>query len=139
MLMRAAVQGDAEAYARLLSALADVLRATARRGFERAGLGTADIEDVVQEALLAIHLKRHTWDSSKSIGPWVTAIARYKLVDAMRRRGRVRSVQIDDLVDELPDEASTVQGETRDVERVLEPLKERYRDIVRSISIDGCS
>ncbi len=60
--MRAGNAGDADSYRRLLLQLAPVLRAAARRGLARAGMADTDAEDVVQETLLAIHLKRQSWD-----------------------------------------------------------------------------
>ena len=61
--------------------------------------GGIDLEDIVQETLLAVHLKRHTWRSSDPILPWFMSITRYKIVDACRRQ-RIRiSVPIDDLAD----------------------------------------
>ena len=87
-LMRAAMNGDGAAYQRLLNDLSRVLRATVRRGFGGADLPASDAEDVVQEVVLAIHLKRHTWDQSKPIGPWIMAITRNKMIDEIRRRGR---------------------------------------------------
>jgi RNA polymerase sigma-70 factor, ECF subfamily len=139
LLMHAAVAGDQEAYRRLLESLAPALRSIARRGFERFGAGNSEIEDVVQETLLAIHLKRGTWDRTKSVGPWVTAIARYKLVDCLRRRGRRADVQIDALVDSLADDLGNDGSDKRDVDRILEHLEGRQQDIVRSISIEGNS
>ena len=69
-LMRAAIDGDEAAYRQLLESLSHGLRAAARRGFVYAGAPPNDAEDVVQETLLALHLKRHTWDSSQPLGPW---------------------------------------------------------------------
>src|SRR5579871_4297557 len=88
--MRAAIAGDEGTYRRLLEDIARSVRAMARAAFARARVGDADIEDAVQETLLAIHLKRHTWDSRQPLAPWVYAIARHKIVDALRRRGRRR-------------------------------------------------
>ncbi len=139
LLMHAAVTGDQQAYRRLLETLTPSLRSIARRGFERFGLGNAEVEDVVQETLLAIHLKRGTWDRTKSVGPWVTAIARYKLVDCLRRRGRRTNVQIDDIVESLADESGTDLSEQRDMDRILGTLEGRQLEIVRSISIEGSS
>ena len=62
------------------------LRALVRKGLTRAGRSVDDCEDIVQEALLAVHLKRHTWDHSQPLEPWVRAIAGYKLVEHLRRR-----------------------------------------------------
>jgi RNA polymerase sigma-70 factor (ECF subfamily) len=62
LLMRAGNAGDADCYRRLLLQLTPVLRAVARRGLASAGMADTDVEDVVQETLLAIHLKRQSWD-----------------------------------------------------------------------------
>jgi RNA polymerase sigma-70 factor, ECF subfamily len=51
-----------------------VLRASAQKNLPRYGAASCDVEDVVQETLLAIHLKRHTWDRNWPIGPWIAAI-----------------------------------------------------------------
>ena len=70
-LMRAANGGDAASYRVLLRELAPVLRALTRRGLYRAGMAETDAEDVVQETLLAMHLKRQTWDADALIVPWI--------------------------------------------------------------------
>ena len=74
--MRAANAGDNGAYRRLLEALAPFLRRLVRQGFAKTGQSAGDVEDVVQETLLAIHLKRQTWDADQLFTPWVRAIAR---------------------------------------------------------------
>ena len=95
-LMRAARDGDDEAYRRLLGQLSVWLRGVARRGLARAGRGIEESEDIVQETLLAVHLKRHTWRSDQPVLPWLGAITRYKVIDGFRRRGRRIDVDIDD-------------------------------------------
>jgi RNA polymerase sigma-70 factor (ECF subfamily) len=132
-LMRAAMAGDAAAYQRLLKGLTPVLRAIARRGLSRSGQGEAESEDVVQETLLAIHLKRHTWDSTRPLGPWVRAIAHNKLVDCLRRRrGRI-DVPIEGLEERLPAEEDVPLVEARDVELYVSGLPDRQRDVVQCI------
>ena len=137
--MRAANTGDETAYRRLLEALAPFLRQIVRRSFERVGFGNSDVEDVVQETLLAIHLKRQTWDEDEAITPWVTAIARHKVIDNLRRRGRHIELPIDDLIDVLPAETQTEGLSGRDAERLLSVLSGRQRDVVHAISIEGMS
>ena len=82
--MRAANRGCAQSYDRLLHEVAAALRIVAAQGLRR-GLSTGDVEDVVQECLIAIHLKRHTWDETGRSSPgcgrsritrWSTACAR---------------------------------------------------------------
>jgi hypothetical protein len=76
-LMRSAISGDNAAYHRLLKAITPVLRAAARRGLARAGQPVDQSEDIVQDILLAVHLKRHTWDANAPFAPWLFAIRRW--------------------------------------------------------------
>lgn len=94
----------------------------------------------MQETLLAIHLKRHTWDSSQPLGPWVRAIARHKLIDAMRRRGRRIEVPIEAVLDFLSvGEQQNHELDRQDAERLVNDLPGRQKEIVRAISIEGQS
>lgn len=133
-----ALNGDAQAYNRFLVAVTPYLRNMARRRCHQYGAPLSEAEDVVQEVLLAVHLKRGTWDSSRPLGPWLATIVRNKLVDSMRRRGRHADVPLDDVFGflETPDEAHEVAGRL-DTEAALARLKNPQREIVRSISIEG--
>jgi RNA polymerase sigma-70 factor (ECF subfamily) len=137
--MRAGIDGDAQAYRRLLDELARSLRAATRRGFAQAGVALNDVEDVVQETLLAIHLKRHTWNSDQPLGPWVRAIARHKLIDTLRRRGRRIEVPIDVVMDFLVADEPPSDLDRQDAERLVNGLRGRQQVIVRAISIEGQS
>ena len=132
-LMRAANAGDDAAYRRLLRALAPWLRAVARRGLARMTSGGTDPEDVVQDTLLAIHLKRHTWDEVRPIAPWLRAIARNKMIDHLRRRGGRIDVPIEGLEEILPAQEDRPPVEARDVEPYLAALPVRQRDVVQCI------
>ena len=134
-LMRVALAGDEKAYADFLHRAAALVRGFVRR---RTTAGGLDPEDIVQETLLAIHLKRHTWRQEALILPWVYAIARFKLVDAFRRRGR--RVEVD--IDAIAEPAAEPEPETvseRDLGRVLESLTPGQRAVVSAISVDGRS
>ena len=138
-LMLAARSGDARAYDRFLKVIAPVLRAAARAGLARAGLPLADAEDVLQEILLAVHLKRGSWDPALPVGPWLRAIARHKLIDALRRRGRRVDLPIEDFAEILPAADSAEPGLARDVERGLMALPAGQREAVRAIAVEGAS
>jgi RNA polymerase sigma-70 factor (ECF subfamily) len=137
--MCAATAGDESAYQQLLEALAGQLRLSVRYRFARMGSGDLDVEDVVQETLLAIHLKRHTWRSTEPIAPWVAAISRNKLVDVLRRRGRRAEMPLDDIPEAALAEQHESEAAGHDVARVLGTLDERQRNIVRLVSIEGHS
>jgi RNA polymerase sigma-70 factor (ECF subfamily) len=138
-MMRAAIAGDASVYRRLLEEIGRSVRATARGAFARARVGDADVEDVVQETLLAIHLKRDTWDGGLRLAPWVAAIARHKIIDAMRRRGARRFQPIEDFESILATPEIEDPHARSDAERLIAHLQPRQRDIVRSISLEGQS
>lgn len=137
--MRAGLAGDDGAYRDLLEAMAPVLRRIAGQGLLRAGMGNADTEDVVQEILLAIHLKRHTWLSDQPFLPWLNAITRYKMIDVMRRRGRRGEVPIDDLIDVLPERAERVEASPQELVKLVGRLQGREHAVVTAISLGGAS
>ena len=84
-----------------------------------------------------MHLKRDTWDETQPIGPWVRAIARYKLVDHLRRRGFHDHLDIDALADALPSRHDAEAETAIDSRQLLASLPERQRRIVEEISIEG--
>lgn len=135
VLLRAAVGGDERAYAAFLTRVAARVRVFARRRITQGGV---DPEDIVQETLLAIHTKRHTWIADAPVLPWVNAIARHKLVDAFRRQGRRMEVDLADRADTLAQtEAETMIS--RDVGRALDALAPGQRAVVSAISVEGHS
>lgn len=136
--MRAAIGGDRQAYQALLVALTPYLRAMARRRCAQFGAPAADAEDILQDVLLAIHLKRATWDVDRPIGPWLATIVRNKMIDSLRRKGRQVNVPIEDVIETLSADDDSGAGTDRmDVERLLAGLGHPQKDIVRSISVEG--
>jgi len=135
-LFRRALRGDGPAYAAFLTEAAPVLRRIVRA---RCGDGATEVEDVVQEILLAVHAKRHTWRAADPVSPWLYAIARYKSADALRRRG-LPVVPIAEMEDLLPDAAAAGDAlAARDLERLIGTIDARSAVIVRAIGIEGRS
>src|SRR3569833_1437303 len=120
--MEQALQGDACAYQQLLVLLTISVRNVVRSRAHAAGL---DPEDVVQEVLLALHLKRNTWVAGSPVAPWVAAIARNKIVDALRRRGTRIEVPLDGVLETLWTESDDSEGQAHDLERALHSLTAR--------------
>jgi RNA polymerase sigma-70 factor (ECF subfamily) len=138
-LMRAANSGDAAAYKSLLQDLSRSLRPLVRAACARVGLPSADVEDMVQDVLLAVHLKRHTWDSELSVGPWLRAIVRHKVIDGFRRRGRRDEVPIEDFLETLPAEEEAINPSREALERYTDSLVGKQREVVRAIGMNGFS
>jgi RNA polymerase sigma-70 factor (ECF subfamily) len=130
--------GDAAAYHACLKEWSAYLRAFLRRRLTRL---PDEVEDLVQETLLAIHNQRHTYDAAQPLTAWVHAIARYKLVDLLRRRA-VREALNDPLDDELDVFASSdteAADARRDVAKLLERLPDQQRLPIVHMKLQGLS
>lgn len=136
--MHAALAGDADAYRRFLQSVTPHLRAVARKNCTQYGAPVSDAEDVVQEALLAIHLKRSTWDPARPITPWISVIVRNKLIDMLRRSVRL-TVPIDNLADVLAAEEQVDNSPAVHIGSLIGRLKDRQRAVVQAVSIEGCT
>lgn len=134
--MEQSLQGNVRAYEELLTLLTIALRGVVRR---RAHSARIDVEDIVQEVLLALHLKRSTWVIGTPLAPWVAAIARNKLVDALRRRGQRVEVPIESVVEALATDCGEDTDHAHDLRDMLAKLNERQRQVVRAVSLEGYS
>jgi RNA polymerase sigma-70 factor (ECF subfamily) len=130
--------GDAVAYHAFLKDLSAHLRAYFRRRL--AGLPD-EVEDLVQESLLAVHNKRHTYDAGQPLTAWVHAIAHYKMVDLLRRRSQREALHepLDDDLDVLAASATEASDARRDLAKLLERLPERQRLPIVHVKIHGLS
>jgi RNA polymerase sigma-70 factor (ECF subfamily) len=136
MLMIAALAGDATAYRQLLSSASDRLR---RYFGRRLGADSADVEDLVQETLMAIHQRRDSYDRSLPFTSWLHGIARYKLVDLYRRRGVGRAVPVEDFDDFVGDDSMEPALAAFDVDALLANLPEKQRVAIRLTRVEGYS
>jgi RNA polymerase sigma-70 factor (ECF subfamily) len=133
LLMIRSLEGDSHAYRQLLGELSGYLRGY----FARRSSGS-EVADLVQETLLAVHLKRHTYDRALPFTPWAYAVARYKLVDHFRRNHSTR-VPLED-VEELLAVESTEESTVRsDLGTLLERLPARQRALIEDVKLQGLS
>ena len=130
--------GDAAAYHAFLRDLSAHLRAFLRK---RLAALPDEVEDLVQETLLAVHNQRHTYDAAQPLTAWVHAIAQYKLVDLLRRRAR-RDALTDPLDDELDVFAAGGRRRGRRAPRPREAaraLPDRQRLPIVHVKLEGLS
>jgi RNA polymerase sigma-70 factor (ECF subfamily) len=137
------LSGDGAAYQGFLQALAGLLRGFFRRRL--AGLPD-DVEDLVQETLLAVHNQRHTYEDDQPLTAWVYAIARYKMVDLLRRRSVREALNepLDEAAElfaasESGEESHAAQDAKRDVTQLLETLPDRWRLPIVLVKLEGLS
>ncbi|MGY2492857.1 sigma-70 family RNA polymerase sigma factor [Cupriavidus sp. CP313] len=138
--MAKAQDGDKDAYRRLLEAITPYLRALAARQI-RSG---DDIEDLVQDVLLTVHSVRDTYDPARPFGPWLVAIANRRIVDALRRRGRVGSheMPLESEQETFGAAEANLQEEAVDarlVREAIERLPAGQRDAVRMMKLEEMS
>ena len=130
--------GDAAAYHAFLRDLGSHLRAFLRKRLVRL---PDEVEDLVQETLIAVHNQRHTYEPSVPLTAWLHAIARYKLVDLLRRRGRREALTdpLDDDTGFLVASDADAADARRDVARLLDTLPERHRLPIVHVKLEGRS
>ncbi|MGA7181602.1 MAG: sigma-70 family RNA polymerase sigma factor [Thiobacillaceae bacterium] len=137
-LLLRGLDGEAPAYQAFLEELSTHLRAYFRK---RLAHLQDEVEDLVQESLLAIHNKRQTYDADQPLTAWVHAIAKYKLIDLLRRRAS-RDVLTDPLNDEM-DFLSSADSEAaeakRDLGKLLAQLPDRQRLPIVHTKLEGLS
>ena len=130
--------GDETAYRQSLELIATRLRGFLRRRMQSL---PDDVEDLVQETLLALHIQRASYDPTLPISAWVTAIARHKLVDLWRRRGRRDALH--DVLEDVDESLLAVEAHEgtaqRDLMQLLMTLPEVQRQAIVMTKIEGLS
>src|SRR5712691_6915149 len=139
-LMVAGLDGDAASHRSLLERLSRQLRAYFKGHLIRIGRGPVEAEDLVQEVLIAIHTRRHTYDRSQPFTPWMYAIARYKFLYYLRRT-KVSAADVP--IDEVPelavhDDSAHVES-SLDLKKLLAEFSPRARQNIQFVKLDGLS
>jgi RNA polymerase sigma-70 factor (ECF subfamily) len=131
-LMAMSQQGDRVAYASLLEACQRWLR-----GYYARRIAPAQLDDLVQETLIALHTKRASWDNTRPFLPWLAAIARYRWVDHLRRLYRADETALDIDVAGIDEEPAIAARIT--LERLFGILPEAQARAIALVKIEGLS
>jgi len=137
-LLVSGMTGDSSSYQLFLKALSAHLRAYFRK---RLSQRWDEVEDLVQEVLIAVHNQRHTYQSDQPLTAWVHAIARYKLIDMLRAHSR-RGALNDPLDDELAVFAASdtdAADAKRDLGKLLNTLPDKQRLPIVHVKVEGLS
>jgi RNA polymerase sigma-70 factor (ECF subfamily) len=139
-LMLAGLGGDSAAHRTLLERLSRHLRGYYKTKLARIGRSAAETEDLVQEVLLAIHTRRHTYDPGEPFTPWMHAIARYKLIDHLRQtKASLADVPIEDAEEVAAQDDHAGAESARDLHKIMSELPDKMRLAIRCVKLDGLS
>jgi RNA polymerase sigma factor (sigma-70 family) len=132
------LQGDSQAYRSFLQALTRHLRAFLRKRIAR---HPDEVEDIVQDILLAVHNARHTYREDEPLTAWVHAIARYKLTDFFRARARheARNDPLDDHTELFAASDDEPAQARHDISKLLEHLPDKQRLPIVHMKLEGLS
>jgi RNA polymerase sigma-70 factor (ECF subfamily) len=138
--MAKAQGGDQDAYRRLLEGITPYIRILAVNHIRNRD----DVEDTVQDVLLTIHSVRNTYDPSKPFGPWLVAITKRRIVDALRRRGRVglHEMPLESEQETFVAAGANLQEEAADahvLRAAIEQLSVGQRDALRMLKLEELS
>lgn len=131
------LEGNRHAYNHALSAIARLLRPFVRRRTFHASI---DPEDTLQEILISVHTKSHTYDRARPLEPWLFAIANHRVIDALRqttRRGRHYPVELLDTQEHSNPSADP--SAAIDLERLLATISDRQSEAIRLMRLEGFS
>jgi RNA polymerase sigma-70 factor (ECF subfamily) len=141
-LMALSLNGDAKAYEALLERIATMIRGYLMKSARASKTSPQQVEDLVQDVLLAIHQKRHTYRTDMPVMPWIFSIARYKLIDSIRAQGRTPIVSWPAEDSDEFEAAASVDAaqagatDRMDVETLLEELPEKQRQILMLAKVE---
>ena len=93
------------------------------------------IEDLLQEILISIHQKKHTFQLDRPVLPWIYAITRYRFIDFYRLKKRAPKTV------ELPDDLSAKENAEPfiNIEEILSMLSTKQRDMIYLVKVEGSS
>ena len=136
-LMVDAQNGDRLAYERLLRQVAALAQSFVRRRVGEVSWS----EDVVQDALVALHRARHTYDPTRPFVPWLYAIVQNRLVDALRvqRRRVLRELDPDRAPEPSRRPIQERDALISDVRRAVSLLPDKQRKVIELLKLEELS
>ena len=138
--MTASLDGDAASYHTLLRRLTGHLRAYYRRRFALIGHGPVEAEDLLQEALIAIHTRRDTYDALQPFTPCIHAIARYKFLDYLRRtKISFKEMPIENAQQLTASSELAAVESGLDLQRLMSKISFKARQAIQYVKVEGLS
>lgn len=135
-LMREAQEGNSTSYETLLSEVYMFLESYLNSKV----YNKSQIDDVIQEIILAIHNSRHTFDGTKSFMSWLLAIAHYKVSDHLRYQFKQKTQELEESLIDPNSDTLTALIENENIQllhQAIDELDHKPRQIVKLLKIEG--
>lgn len=135
-LMKEAQEGNSTSYETLLAEVYMFLESYLNSKV----YNKSQIDDVIQEVILAIHNSRHTFDSSKSFMSWLLAIAHYKVSDHLRYQFKQKTQELEDSIIDANSDALTALIENQNIQllhQAIDELDKKPRQIIKLLKVEG--
>lgn len=132
-LLLKGLAGEEAAHRAFLAAAAALLRGYFRNRLRGA---PEDAEDLVQETLVALHTRRDSYDPAYPLTAWMYAIARYRLIDHLRRARHRNHAPLDGLDVGDDDPEFVASDARRDVATLLDKLPTKQKTAIRLVKLE---
>ena len=132
-LMALSQKGDKHAYVVLLGEASNWLQRYFRRK-----VPDAQLDDMVQEVLMAIHKKRASYDAARPFLPWLAAVARYRWIDHLRKVYRAQEDMLGDNDASVDSDEEAVLARIS-LDRLLVHLSAKQAEVIELVKIEGHS
>lgn len=132
-LMVSSQKGDKQSYTVLLTEVQLWLERYFRRRCP-----PAQLDDLVQEVMMAVHNKRATFDPARPFLPWLAAIARYRWIDHLRKVYRNAEDALEDY--DAPEDSDEEAVLARlSLERMFGQIPDKQSEVIELVKIEGLS
>ncbi len=125
-----AQQGDQVAYQEFLEGSSDAVKKLLSF-LNRSRKFDSSLDDLLQEVLLKIHTKKHTYIPGRPILPWIHAITRYTYIDLYRKQKAGPEMT------EIPEDLAIAESSETDLTEVWDFLTPEQREIITAVKIEG--
>lgn len=132
------LSGNSNAYREFLTLVSVDLRRFLEMRLRLLGQPTHDLDDIVQETLIAVNKKRHTYDGEGSVTAWALAICRYKLIDYLRSVAPLEDFEELEKCSLLIETGRGVEAGVT-IRSILSQLPEKARVSIELMKLEGLS
>lgn len=133
-LFAKSLEGDQKSYEEFLGLCQSLARSYL---FKLGGkhVETETLEDILQEVLLGLHQKKHTYRTDRAFLPWLYSVIRYRYIDFYRSRKRNQETLSFEETEFLHGKEQS--HELLDVEELMSHLTDKQKEMLYLVKVEG--